>query len=316
MVGHAWHLGVLAGLADATGWDASTAALIVGTSAGAVVGAELRAGLHPVELLRPGVGVFPSDFPPGPSATVPRTALHPGSRRPAALAMAARALAERSPAGLVLAGLLPRGRRDPGLVSDAVAHLFPLGAAWPPGLWVCTVRLGDGRRIVFGRDGSGAGAASPDLATVVAASCAMGGFFRPVAIAGEDYIDGGSRSVTNADLVAGTSADLVVVSSPMSLDQAATRPPRRSGTVARLHRQHRLVHARRLARELLAVRHTGTLVLALEPGVDDLAVMGSMGSSMDVGRRVAVAEQARSTAARTVCSPALAEVRGVLEAAG
>lgn len=318
LVGHAWHVGVLAGLVDATGWDARSSQLIVGTSAGAVVGAELRAGLHPIELLRPGTGAGP--------VAVPELALRPRTRWPAAPTMAGRAIARRAPAGLVMAGLLPRGRRDPGLISDAVARLFPPGAGWPAGLRVCTVRLADGHRVVFGGDGPGPGPAA-DLATVVAASCAMGGFFCPVSIAGIDYVDGGSASVTNADVVAGAAVDLVVVSSPMSFDgraldrrrfdRLAPRPIDRGAgrpRFPRLHRQHRLVHARRLARELAEVRRSGLPAVALEPGPDDLVAMGGITASMDFERRAAVVEQARATAARLVRSPALDQVRARLEA--
>ena len=49
-VGHAFHAGVLAGIADATGWDARDADVIVGTSAGAVVAALLRATVSPADL--------------------------------------------------------------------------------------------------------------------------------------------------------------------------------------------------------------------------------------------------------------------------
>src|SRR5438270_7767453 len=48
-VGHAFHSGVLAALADA-GWDARDAAVIVGTSIGAVTGALLRAGVPPADM--------------------------------------------------------------------------------------------------------------------------------------------------------------------------------------------------------------------------------------------------------------------------
>src|SRR3954471_14258801 len=41
----AYHAGVLAGLAAATGWDPRTVDLIVGTSAGSTAAAYLRAGL-------------------------------------------------------------------------------------------------------------------------------------------------------------------------------------------------------------------------------------------------------------------------------
>nr|MDP9335257.1 patatin-like phospholipase family protein [Actinomycetota bacterium] len=49
-VGHAFHAGVLAGLAEVAGWDARDAEVIVGTSAGSVVGALLRAGLSAPDL--------------------------------------------------------------------------------------------------------------------------------------------------------------------------------------------------------------------------------------------------------------------------
>ena len=44
VVGHAYHAGVLAALEEATGWDPRDAEVIVGTSAGSVVGSLLRAG--------------------------------------------------------------------------------------------------------------------------------------------------------------------------------------------------------------------------------------------------------------------------------
>jgi len=44
-VGHAYHAGVLAAIAEATGWSPNSAELIVGTSAGSLVAALLRAGL-------------------------------------------------------------------------------------------------------------------------------------------------------------------------------------------------------------------------------------------------------------------------------
>ena len=49
-VGHAFHSGVLSVLAEELGWDARTAEVIVGTSAGSVVGALLRAGMPAEDL--------------------------------------------------------------------------------------------------------------------------------------------------------------------------------------------------------------------------------------------------------------------------
>ena len=50
-VGCAYHAGVLAGLQHHTGWDARDAVSIVGTSAGSLVGALLRVGLGPDDLV-------------------------------------------------------------------------------------------------------------------------------------------------------------------------------------------------------------------------------------------------------------------------
>lgn len=300
LVGHAWHVGALAGVADATGWSPVGAELIVGTSAGAVVAAELRAGLHPAALLEPGVGAAP--------ATVPMLDRGPRSLRPAAPAMALRALVARAPAGLPVAGLLPRGRHDPAIIREAMARLHPGDRPWPPGLWVTAVRLDDGRRVVFGRSG----AEPVDLPTAVTASCAMAGYFRPVSVAGRDHVDGGSRSATNADLAAGRGFDLVVVSSPLSLDGATAPAPRRLREA--VARRHRLVHAHRLRRELDAIRRRGTRVICLEPGPEDIAVMGAIASSMDFGRRAAVTGLARRRVARQIQrSPEWAPARSVLE---
>ena len=49
-VGYAFHAGVLAALADVSGWDARSAEVIVGTSAGSIAGAVLRAGCSPADL--------------------------------------------------------------------------------------------------------------------------------------------------------------------------------------------------------------------------------------------------------------------------
>lgn len=302
LVGHAWHVGALAGLADATGWAPGPADLIVGTSAGAVVGAELRAGLHPSTLLQPGMGAAPT--------TTPRPHRGPRSIRPAAPAMALRALRARAPAGLAAAGMLPRGRHDPDIIRAAIARLHPTAGLWPPRLWITAVRLADGCRVVFGRDPS---LPSVDLPIAVAASCAMAGYFRPVSIAGVDHVDGGSRSATNADLVAGGGFALVVASSPLSLDDDGGGRPRRVLPAAA--RLHRLTHHGRLQRELDKVRRAGPLVLALEPAAADVAVMGGIASSMDFARRVTVAAHARASVARRVASStALAPVRELLGA--
>jgi NTE family protein len=49
------------------------------------------------------------------------------------------------------------------------------------------------------------------LVDAVAASCAVPGVWPPVAIGDRRYMDGGTRSMTNADLAAGAARVLIVV---------------------------------------------------------------------------------------------------------
>src|SRR6185369_6425583 len=56
VVGHAFHAGVLAALTEKTGWDPRAAEVVVGTSAGSVVGALLRAGASAPDLLARATG--------------------------------------------------------------------------------------------------------------------------------------------------------------------------------------------------------------------------------------------------------------------
>src|SRR5688572_14513568 len=55
-LGHAFHSGVLKALASSVGWDARDASLVLGTSAGAQVGALLRAGMSGDDLARRAAG--------------------------------------------------------------------------------------------------------------------------------------------------------------------------------------------------------------------------------------------------------------------
>jgi NTE family protein len=164
-------------------------------------------------------------------------------------------------------------------------------------LWLCAVRLDDGRRVVFGR----AGAPVVDVGTAVGASCAVPGLFTPVPVGGHDHVDGGAHSPTNADLAAGAGIGLVVVSSPMSLDAAALRRPSAARAV-------RIGHRVSLQRELVALRRAGIPFATFQPGPDDLEVIGSgRAAATDPQRRDAVARQARATTLRRLGSPELAD---------
>lgn len=315
-VGHAYHAGTLAGLHAATGWDARRADVVVGTSAGSVVAAMLRAGVGPGDLFARAVGaplsaeasrLFSGMAWPrlGPKdAQGPRTWAPLGD--PARLlARAAWSPGATSP-GAVLAAALPAGRIPNDALASAVRHIHRAGGgSWPQqDTWVCAVRVPDGRRVVFGRDseavpsssarsGPGDGRRSPagsptvDLGRAVAASCAIPAYYRPVEIGGADHVDGGVHSPTNADLVGDLDLDVVVVSSPMSGVGGPRLPLGVEG-------QMRALFAAGLRRELAGVRRRGVVVLAFEPTAQDQQAMGP--DPMDASRRERTARQAMGSA--------------------
>jgi NTE family protein len=312
VVGHAYHAGVLDGLAEATGWDPREAQVIVGTSAGSVVGALLRAGFSAHDLAarstgdpvstegaglaaRAGMGDGPARIPTVPSRRrgLPRMA------SPSLLMRAALRPFWMNRPGVMLAGALPAGAVPTELVAAAFRPLF--GSDWPErDLWLTAVCLRDGHRVVFGRDG----APRAHVADAVAASCAIPSFFAPVTVGGVDYVDGGAHSPTNADLVSNRDLDLVIVSSPMSVAGNRLRPsldlPARR--MCRLY----------LGQEAARIRRRGVPVLAFQPTGDDLKLMGM--NAMDPARRAPVTRQARESARKKLERDDVQSVLGSLKA--
>ncbi len=214
----AWHAGVVGALQAMTGWDARRADLILGTSAGAISGLCLRAGIPPADLYahrrgepvsEEGQAIIDRVVTPYREGRSERDWSEQGPQSPT---LAARALWPPWQARPLHAavGLLPRGIRTTEALQQRMAELHP--EPWPAQpFWVTAVRLSDGERVVFGRDDLRATAAE-----AVRASCAVPVMFEPVSVDGRRYVDGGVHSYTNADLMGPPAFDLVVVSSPMS----------------------------------------------------------------------------------------------------
>ena len=269
-VGEAYHLGVLSALAAETGWDPRSAEIVVGTSAGSLVAALLRGGLAVTDLAADILGE-----PLSPEGAATLAALGPRGRlarreprgpvwRPAhpGLLLAAARRKGRLRAGLLPSALGPTGTVDPAPVADRVRRLHP--SRWPAeSLEIVAVRLSDGQRVAFG-----APEAPPvDVGTATMASCAIPGYLRPVQIEGEEYVDGGSHSPTNADLLAGRHLDLVIISAPMGVAAEALGCGRADLALRVLWRRAARAEAR-------AVRGSGTAVVLAQPGQVELSGMG------------------------------------------
>ncbi|GAA2157494.1 hypothetical protein GCM10009760_59730 [Kitasatospora kazusensis] len=304
MLGAAWTIGALCAVEEATGWRPAEAEVILGTSAGAILGTMLAAGVRaehlrdhqlglPVEA-GPLAGVdFDYDSAVG-GALPPRP--RPGIGSPGLLRDAVRHPREY-PFLTMVSAAVPTGRGSVAPVGELVRGLVADG--WPPGsgLRVAAVDYRTGHRVVFG-DPDGPAA---DVADAVMASCAIPGWFAPVEVNGSRYVDGGCWSATNADLMAARGLDEVYVLAPMALRPAGSASglrewrdrDRPKGVLAQLVSRYRRAVTRQLLREAGQLRAAGTRVQLLAPTVADLAVMGP--NMMDPGRRTEVLESALRT---------------------
>jgi NTE family protein len=278
VVGQAYHSGVLAVLQHDFGFDARSADVIVGTSAGSITGTLLRLGVSPEDLAAWTVKApLSSDddvLQHLAGTDVPELApLRPLEllRRPADLPsvqMLRRAVSRPWRFRPLAAGLalLAPGRHD--IVGQLAALRELETGSWPDGLWITAVRRRDGRRVVFGRPGS---PAAP-LHLAVAASCSVPGYFSPVQIGGHAYVDGGVHSPTNAALLRGCGLDLAIVVSPMS-GPPGIRPDFYAAT-----RRH---SAKLLRNEVRALERAGVPTLVFTPGAAEQAAMGNDMMSRD-----------------------------------
>jgi NTE family protein len=206
VTGIAWETGMLAGLA-AAGIELTSADLVVGTSAGSVVGAQILSGASLADLyaaqLTDATGEIAARMGATTMLRFVATLLWPGDEQHARARIGRAALKART---------VPEAERR------AVIERRLPSAEWPERrLLIASVDALTGELRIFDRS---SGVPLPDA---VAASCAVPLVWPPITIDGRRYIDGGVRSATNADLAAG--CDRVVVLAPI------TYALRRSGSI-------------------------------------------------------------------------------------
>jgi len=209
-VGAAWLSGAVSGLT--AGMSLRDVTQIVGTSAGSVVGAWLGAG---------------ADLDEATAAIADRAAWHAGRRGPAAGTVDTDTDTDTATATGTGTGTATATDTDTdtAIDADAAAALWarwlPSGE-WPKTLRVTAVALPDKRISVWSADDG------IPLGAAVAASTAAPGLAPPVRIGGRPHVDGGVRSMTNADVAASridTPGAEVLVLAPLFTD-ALTREVR------------------------------------------------------------------------------------------
>jgi NTE family protein len=195
VTGIAWETGLLAGLAEA-GIDLTSGDLVVGTSAGSIVGAQILSGVSLKDLYNTQLAEPTGEIAARMGATTllrfAVAMLWPGSEQQGRARLGHAALR---------ASTVPESERF------AVIRQRLPSDSWPERrLLVTAVDAENGETRVFDRD------SGVPLLKAVAASCAVPLVWPPISIDGRRYIDGGVRSITNADLAAGS--DRVVVVAP------------------------------------------------------------------------------------------------------
>ncbi|NEM07116.1 patatin-like phospholipase family protein [Geodermatophilus normandii] len=199
IAGIAWEVGLLSGLA-ASGVDLRDADLVVGTSAGSIVGTLLRTGSDLEELYEAQLGPVPAT-----ERAVPFDGAAFFANVAAALAGATGQQDARARVGALAlqAQTMPESERR-AVIGGRIGT-----PEWPAQRLVVTVvDTADGEFLAVDRD------TGFPLLDAVAASCAVPAVYPPITIGGRRFMDGGMRSATNADLAAG--CDTVLVVAPMA----------------------------------------------------------------------------------------------------
>lgn len=257
-VGIAWESGLISGFAQ-RGVDLAGADFILGTSAGAFVGARLAMGAEAGGLVNPILRETPRAVPEAearPAADLSELAglmaeAYSGVRNPTEvrarigeLALAAETMSEE-------AFLASFGRSFAGLPPDA----------WPEKNFACTAVDAETGAFRLWTRGAGAG-----VTRAVAASCSVPGVFPPITINGRRYMDGGMRSPTNADMAVGY--DVVVVISVIAGEGAGA-----GGAPIRVQ----------LDQEIATLQDGGATVVVVAP--DDASATAMGPNLMDFARR-------------------------------
>lgn len=258
-VGIAWETGIAVGLVMC-GVDISRADLIVGTSAGSAVGAQLalrRDLSDAVERYRRAAARRSGDEIPRPTHGATGSQMMELRRK-----LAQTFESDGSPEDrLVAIGKFALEAQTPPEDDFVETYRYLRGEQWPPN-FICTAVNAHTGEFVVWRAESGV-----DLDRAVASSCSVPGVFPPITIDGRRYIDGGMRSSTNADLAKGHERVLIV--STLLTIQTSDNP--------RVQRYRQMFES-----EVAALIEAGAKVETVGPDPD--SATASLGQLMDQSR--------------------------------
>jgi NTE family protein len=202
-VGIAWENGVLAGLVDAISFDPAASTVIVGTSAGSSVGADMALGKDPHDALardgdpeNPRRAVAVPDLENGPFAEIIGLMMSPDARTPEFVARIGELAINAETA----------------MSEDEFVDMFHRSVGtdeWPTVDFRATAACCETGQPRFWSASDGI-----DLSRAVASSCAIPGFFPTVTFADDHYMDGSRGRNYHASIVADLDLDAAIYIGP------------------------------------------------------------------------------------------------------
>jgi NTE family protein len=281
LVGMAYHAGALKALNDA-GLDLAGADVMIGTSAGAIIGSYLGSGWNGSDFYEYAHGRHRDvRKDPDDQQEVVRQLFVPLWETP--MQRAQRSIG--SLFAIASSRGFWRGGKQGRIPHEALRRAFPAGmystertrerlhedlpAEWPrENLFICAADLYSGKLAPFGRKGAPV-APFPDA---VLASTAIPGLFPPVRIGDRQYVDGGIVSATSLNLAVEEGCTFILCVAPLGYRGEGgffAADPRIWPAMA-----SRQLFARTLRREVRVAREKGCEVLVIRPWLDELAALG------------------------------------------
>lgn len=256
VVGVAWHSGLIAGLKEG-GVDLSLADIIVGTSAGSYVGAKLAAGHS-----------FESEFET--SSAVEETdqvlaEMNSNLDMESMIKVFKIWMQQETMSQACLQTI--GGLAKVAKTMDEALWIMGSGSAtevddWPDvDLRITTVDVDSGELVIHTKHNEA------PLHHAVAASCSIPGVFPPITIGSAQFMDGGIRSGTNADLVLDDKPDVAMIIAPICEQTAVF------GALAE----------RTMNQEVEQLKSQGTKVITVLPSQTEIAIFGN--NLLDATRR-------------------------------
>ncbi|CAN5394411.1 hypothetical protein BH10ACT3_BH10ACT3_23180 [soil metagenome] len=268
-MGIAYHAGVVKALSDA-GLDQEVVDLVLGTSAGSIVGSILRCG-HDVDRVWQLAHDDVNPFMEGAPFFRPEVVFSQGWRTPMGLARRIVGSGYVIPRSIVKwpvvtpPAVLQRFYRG-GLASvteQRAEYALWTGEDWPDGLlWLCAFDIVTGRRIVLGQRVD----SRPPLPDAMRASSAVPIMYPPVRFGRRLLVDGAVSSSTNLDVAIEAGAEFVVVAAPLAYDHED--PPSMHLRVTREFMD------RKVRNEVKRAEKAGVKVLLIRPNAEEAEVQG------------------------------------------